>query len=330
MKFIYKERIDNKRIIHVGPVKIAYYKRLKRSEVILKKDLGKYISIFLQNFYAPADIKCKSGKIKFLNEGNTELVRIFAEICKKHNLKWWCEWGTLLGAIRHNGYIPWDFDADVAMLRDDYEKFFNVVEEELKGTEVKINGISNINPGIGAILTLSNKTGNEFLNLDIVAWDLYYKPIQKNEVPEFVQKLRKTEDYINSMIPMKSSDLPITSRKQIADIYEKIKDYTKNILLDGKVVDEKKKPCVFRSYVKDLDVPTVVRNYDDMFPLQKHEFESYTFYIPNNYDSILTACYGNYLSFPPNFDLCIFEHLFNIIPNNAETIVNDLRKIHIK
>lgn len=60
-----------------------------------------------------------------------EVLREIAEICERHNLQWYAAYGTLLGAVRHEGFIPWDDDMDIWMKRNDYMKFLEVAEKEL-------------------------------------------------------------------------------------------------------------------------------------------------------------------------------------------------------
>ena len=61
-----------------------------------------------------------------------DIMHKFNEVCKKYNLRWFAIAGTLLGAIRHNGFIPWDDDMDVAMFQVDYEKLCSVASSEFK------------------------------------------------------------------------------------------------------------------------------------------------------------------------------------------------------
>ena len=55
----------------------------------------------------------------------------FDAICKKHNLKYWLDSGTLLGAVRHQGFIPWDDDIDLSMPVEDYNRFKEIATSEL-------------------------------------------------------------------------------------------------------------------------------------------------------------------------------------------------------
>ena len=59
-----------------------------------------------------------------------DLLAEFQRVCEKYNLKWWIEAGTLLGAVRHKGFVPWDDDTDVILMRKDYDKFCEVAPEE--------------------------------------------------------------------------------------------------------------------------------------------------------------------------------------------------------
>lgn len=60
-----------------------------------------------------------------------DIMKLFSQVCDKYNLRYYLVGGTMLGAIRHNGFIPWDDDMDVGMPRPDYERFLNVIRKEL-------------------------------------------------------------------------------------------------------------------------------------------------------------------------------------------------------
>ena len=73
-----------------------------------------------------------SSKMKRIWAVELDMYLSFAEICEKYGLKYFVLGGTMLGAVRHNGFIPWDDDLDVGMLREDYEKFLRLATKEIK------------------------------------------------------------------------------------------------------------------------------------------------------------------------------------------------------
>ena len=78
----------------------------------------------IDGFYVPAMIKRAWGaELKVLAE--------IDRVCRKHNIQYMADWGSLIGTVRHEGFIPWDDDLDICMKRADYKKFLAVVDKEL-------------------------------------------------------------------------------------------------------------------------------------------------------------------------------------------------------
>ncbi len=73
------------------------------------------------------------------------------KVCKKHNIQYFADWGTLLGTVRHKGFIPWDDDMDITMKRQDYIRFCEVAQKELPEGFVVCN--IHTEPGWADMLT---------------------------------------------------------------------------------------------------------------------------------------------------------------------------------
>lgn len=75
--------------------------------------------------------------LKKLQKVQTEILEDYIKVCEKYNLTYFMLGGTGIGVVRHQGFIPWDDDIDVAMPREDYDRFMEVMESEL-GDKYKI------------------------------------------------------------------------------------------------------------------------------------------------------------------------------------------------
>ena len=113
---------------------IKYTDSISSSEIIdriLKNKEYYSLKNSNRNFYKLSP-KLSDDNIAALKIGQTKLKRIltiFDLICKTNNIKYWCKGGTLIGAIRHRGWIPWDGDIDIGMLQEDYRIFITKLDD---------------------------------------------------------------------------------------------------------------------------------------------------------------------------------------------------------
>ena len=96
--------------------------RIKRSkEKKQESELAKYY----KSFNSASEIPKAEGDLRILQLANSGFLTLVDKIFEENNLRYWIDFGTLLGAIRHKGFIPWDDDIDIAMPREDYEQLIS-------------------------------------------------------------------------------------------------------------------------------------------------------------------------------------------------------------
>lgn len=225
-----------------------------------------------------------------------EMLRYIDEVCKKHDIKYWLSSGTLLGAVRHGGFIPWDDDLDVEMLKEDFEKFVNVMmQEENENYTLQIHKTdSNYFAPYGKMRDLHSYLKEVNTN------DLHYK-YHGIYIDIFV--LEPSSSYWLTRLSSGIQGKAFYSMNTIKlEIWRKmITECFYSIIYDFIF------PCL--SFFSKIGAKTQLRHVHgscflrprystDIFPLEKLEFEGTLFPVPWNYDSCLRNIYGDYMKLP--------------------------------
>lgn len=219
------------------------------------------------------------------------------KICKKHDICYWLSSGTLIGAMRHNGFIPWDDDLDIEMMRSDYLRLMEVLPSELPEWLALQNDETDPNYFFFYAKVRDRRSRMLEQNNYDRQWQeqgIYIDIFPMEQHPIWLHKL--TEKTVGHMYKIwrTSTDDAKAIRK-----VKRIFDFNNRWLFP-----------IFRSILplftfhsslvtSGMGIPFHNRRYlDEIFPLTTHVFEGHEFPVPYHADAHLRHLYGDYMQLP--------------------------------
>lgn len=227
------------------------------------------------------------SQLRLLQLQILDILKEFDAICKKHNIPYWLDSGTLMGAVRHGGFIPWDDDIDVCVLKKDQKRLRNIMRKELR---------------------------EPFLYLDEKV-DSAYPRKWARIVKEDKEKASKSNTIWMDIFFMENGNKTLFNivnntygkcyrrRKRLveANLLERtaaflIYPFGWFIMQLARIIGR----CMFgNTLVFDYGgVFTSIRKMDEIFPLAQIDFEGSSFNAPKSWDSYLRRIYNDYTKIP--------------------------------
>lgn len=229
----------------------------------------------------------------------------FNSFCKENNLRYYLAGGSCLGAIRHNGFIPWDDDIDLMMLRSDYDKLILLlkdkkIDEKIDFKCLKYNNtfypfgklFRNDTYTVCSDTPLHDGIWIDIFPLDNVPSDeeKIFRKAKKNRKIILAKLVKKNngnlKKYIGKLIiKFFTIFIPIKYYSRKADKMAK-KWYNEDLGYVANILWATNNELMKKEWIEDGEVHT-------------HEFEGYQIPIPANYDKYLSNLYGDYMKLPP-------------------------------
>lgn len=234
-----------------------------------------------------------------------EILDEIVRICESNDIRYYLVGGTLLGAIRHKGFIPWDDDLDIAMPRQDYVKFCKLCETQLDSKYFLHNAETDDNYWL--IFSKIRKKGTVINEGNIKDLDIekgiFVDIFPFDDAPK--EKKRVRTKIIKSLATTISLKIGISLRytkkqKMVATILKpfSIKTLSK---LQQKIMtlDNGKNYPYYINYGSNYDTVKQTIPKDKYEPYKVAEFEGKNYRIPNDADYVLRRIYNNYMELPP-------------------------------
>lgn len=258
--------------------------------------------------------KLSAVQLKTIQDKELQILVEFKNICDKHNIRYSLAGGTLIGAVRHKGFIPWDDDIDVYVLRSDLNRLREICPKELKKPyfyqtnetdsdyyypydKIRLDGTVFKSP------YLSSRNINHGLFIDIFPVDV----IPNNH------RLRNAQYYehriLLSILLAKFIDInKLNGKKRVFSrclrLISKPISIKKIYKLEESVASRYSDKISSSNYVSNLNIPLSYGK-KGIYPaewfnsFETIKFENHNFLVTRNYDQMLKQLYGDYMKLPP-------------------------------
>jgi lipopolysaccharide cholinephosphotransferase len=258
--------------------------------------------------------------LQHLKDVILEIFKDFVKICEKYDLEYFTTGGTAIGALRHNGFIPWDDDIDVNMLREDYNKFMEVAPKEMGDKYIFMDASTQENYPL--MFAKMVKRGTRFIEADYeqanyplgIFIDIF--PYDKTPEDPIARKkiIKKTWNigrwHVLTLIPnpnLPANMNPVLKKFITAGMYlvhgclklfhvTSKKTYKKYLKYATNCPEKDSDLYIDYSYITGENL--MVRK-SDAWPLIDVPFEDTTVKMVKNYDEFLRKEYGDYMELPP-------------------------------
>lgn len=249
-----------------------------------------------------------------LKQIELEILKSFAQYCEKKHLRYFLYAGTLLGAVRHHGFIPWDDDIDVVMPRPDYEAFLKLTQEEKIAPNLIIDTYRISDNSICPFIKVEdNRTDGHEENLPdsfhTGVWiDVFPLDGLPDEEADREEHIRRVSGLIKQLDLCTRKYIPCKDPLRHLKRYIIYRRYAK---MDYRGVDRRIEELAQKyhyetsryignvAFAAGMNEIVAKQGFESAVEL---DFEGFKFKVPGNYEKYLTCLYGDYMKLPPEKD----------------------------
>ena len=242
-----------------------------------------------------------------LHSVQLEIMDEIHRICVKNNIEYFLDSGSALGAVRHKGFIPWDDDIDIGMLRNQYDKFIECCKADLSSgfvlqTQITDSGYHEYKTKIRKLKTYFPEKGSKGFKyqgifIDIFPFDYVSDNPQKaaREIHRGRFLLRSIKNYRNG----RNSPSIVNRLYHCVQQLMPLSRLERRFLAHCTKHNTKPTNSLTSYYYKMASATDLIFEKSMLTPVKPMPFEDRTYFVMNNYDAYLRIMYGDYMKLPP-------------------------------